>query len=466
MSSATTTGQGVVPDQPNRMFAFFIAFVAATGGFLFGYDLNIITGGNMYIRDFFHLGDRGFGFATSSAMVGCFAGPVLGFKFCDWIGRKNTLILSGILFAVSAVFSALAPNIWIYNIFRIVGGVGIGLSSIASPMYIAEVAPARMRGQMGIMYQLAIAVGSTIAALIGFLIAGSWFPGAECWRWMLASEIVAIVVFLLFLFFVPKSPRWLAQKGRFEEARKILAKIDGAAYADVEITEIKAQLNEETGSFREIFFSGLFMALIIALLLAIFNNWNGWTAMAYYLPVLFKESGVTDYAETIKLYTYVNIWMVGMTALAIVFVDRIGRRKLWNFGSVAMIVVMLLAAYAMHQGLGFKAMFVVACICGFPHALALGPIPWFMMSELFPTRVRAKAVMISTTVIWIAGFTAAYFMPGLMSLSKAIVGSLALTFVLFAVINVFGLIFGLKMLPETKGRTLEEIARSWMKKKS
>jgi sugar porter (SP) family MFS transporter len=454
----------VLESKRGTLYPIFIAFAAAIGGFLFGYDLNIMSGGNALIRNQFNLNDFWFGVATASATIGCMAGPLLGYKLCDQIGRKSTLILAGLLFGVSAIVTALAPNMLVYNIFRAVGGLGVGLSSLASPMYIAEVSPARIRGRLGLMYQIAIVVGSTIASFVAWQLA-SHMADTVSWRWMLASEMVAILLFLSCIVFVPKSPRWLAENGRIEEAKRVLTKIDGASFAENEVQEIQSQLNQETGTWSEVFSPYMKIALLIGVLLAIFNNLTGWTAMSYYFPVLLQENGLAGLADCIGIYVLVNIWQIVVTVAAILLVDRVGRRPLWIFGSAFMIGAMLVNAIVFMKNLGVPVTVVMTCVTVLPHAFALGSIPWFMMSELYPTKIRAKAVAFTTTIVWTAGFIATWFMPILMGWSKNLIGTVALAFVLFAGMSALSLLFGIKMMPETKGRTLEEIGQSWLKKK-
>jgi SP family arabinose:H+ symporter-like MFS transporter len=448
----------------NTPYVTLICFVAAVGGFLFGYDLVIVTGANEFLKEQFQLSDIAFGFTTSSAMIGCILGPFLGFWLCDSIGRKNTLILSGALFGVSAIMTAIPADMVTFNLFRVVGGLGVGLSSLASPMYIAEVAPPRMRGRLGIMYQLAIVTGATISAVVAYLLANN-LAETVSWRWMFASELVAIVIFLACLITVPKSPRWLAEKGRFEEAHAVLTKIVGLRLASAEIEEIKGDINREEGSWSELFGPGMRTALLVGCLLALFNNLTGWTAMAYYMPSIFRDAGIETKAESLAWYSGVNLCQIGLTVLALCLIDRLGRRPLWIFGSIFMACTMTLIGGNFILGFtgAFAFLFVMILFSAIPHALALGSIPWFMMSELFATRLRAKAVMITTTVIWCAGFTAGQFMPILMGAAKRITGTVGPAFLVFSVICILSLIFGIRILPETKGRTLEEIARSWTK---
>ena len=218
-------------------------------------------------------------------------GPFLGAWLCDAIGRERTMIVASLLLALGAIMTALAQTITLFNIFRIIGGVGVGLCSVASALYIAEIAPAKLRGSLGIMYQLAIVVGSTAAPLVAYVLVRT-LPDTVSWRWMFGSQMAVVVLFALFLFLLPHSPRWLALQGRFEEARQVLAKVHGSQVADGELSEIRQSLAQEAGGFKELFQPGLRYALLIGLCLAFFNNWTGWSAMGGYIPMLFEMAGV------------------------------------------------------------------------------------------------------------------------------------------------------------------------------
>jgi SP family arabinose:H+ symporter-like MFS transporter len=444
-------------------YAFFIAFVASLGGFLFGYDLVIIAGAQIFIHDQFALTAREFGFATSSALLGCIAGPFLGARISDRFGRKSSLYLAAFLFAVGAVGSALAPNISVFNVFRILGGVGVGLASLASPMYIAEVAPAKSRGRLGLMYQLAVTVGCVMATVVSFLLA-KYAPPTIGWRWMFASVLVPVAIFTVLLIPVPASPRWLAEKKRFPEALDVLTRIGGAEEGAKELEEIKASMQEEVGTVRELLHPGMRMALITGLVLAVLNNWTGWTAISFYLPTLFQQAGFTKASDAIAQSIMINLGTVLLTIVAVWAVDRLGRRVLWIGGSVAMCLCLIVAG-ALFQFHATGNLVVLAIfLCSVPHAISLGPLPWLMMSELYPTRIRAKAVSITTTVLWVAGFTAPLVFPLMESASEWLLHTVAGVFWVYAVINVFSLLWGWKRLPETRGRTLEEIAGSWKTK--
>lgn len=444
------------------LYAYVVSLVASIGGFLFGYDLVIISGAQIYLREQFALGDMAFGFTTTSAIIGCIAGPFLGARLCDWMGRKRTLVLSALLLGVSALVTALAKDMVIFNVFRIVGGLGIGLSSIASPIYIAEIAPARVRGRLGVMYQVAIGVGALMSGVVAYLLA-KYVAENVSWRWMFASEMVPIIGFVIFLFFVPRSPRWLAETDCPQEALQVLTRIGGPDFARKELEEIRESLAQESGTFSEIFQPGMRTALLVGVLLAFFNNWTGWTAMGYYLPTLFQRGGFPETADAIFQWVIVESLLLILTLVALWLVDRVGRRPLWLVGSLSMVVALALTGVVFHFDLRGTFVLVIVLVAGAPHAMALGPLPWLMMSELFPTRIRAGAVAITTTVIWIAGFTAPFAFPILMAYSERLLGSVGGAFWVFSLICVFAFVFGLRLLPETKGRTLEEIARSWSK---
>ena len=457
--------QGVNTDSSRTFYAFFVTLVAAVGGFLFGYDLVIISGAQIFLREQFHLEGFAFGFATSSAILGCIAGPFLGAWLCDAIGRRQTLIFSAVLFGVSAIFTAIPKDMVTFNIFRIVGGIGVGLCSIASPMYIAEIAPARMRGRMGIMYQVAIGAGALLSGIVAWALALNQDPSTtNCWRWMFGSEMVPIIGFVALLLCVPRSPRWLAEKGRFDEAQAVLNKIQGPEIAQKEITAIKEDLDEVQGTFADVFAPGLRMALFVGIGLAILNQWTGWTAVSYYTPTLFQKGGFSEASDAIGQFIILTVFETGVTLAAIFIVDRFGRKPLWLIGSLWMIISLFLAGLIFHFNI--EGFFVLVVLFGIsaPHGLALGPLPWLMMSELYPTRIRAKAVAITTTIIWIAGWSAPFLFPIFCEKSEELIGSVAGAIWFFIIICVASIIFGLKWLPETKGRTLEEIAESWTKK--
>ena len=447
----------------SHLYAFGVAFVASVGGFLFGYDLAIVCGANLYLREVFHLSPAAFGFTTGSAALGCILGPFLGAWMCDALGRTRTMMVACALLGIGAVFTAIPKDIVTFNIFRIIGGVGVGLCSVASPMYISEVSPPRMRGGLGTMYQLAIVVGSIAAPFISFIITKVVSP-ETCWRWMFASELLPVIVFLVLLSFLPQSPRWLAERGRNDEALAVLARVDGPDFAREEMKQIQAALNEDTGKFSELLAPGVRYAFAIGLLLAFFNNWTGWSVMGGYIPMLFEASGLKDRSMAFLQFAVTYGFMGAVTMVACWTVDRVGRRPLWLGASALMCVVTAMAGAVFHFHLSGWFVLLVIILCTVPHGLALGPLPWLMMSEIFPTRLRARAVSLTTAFLWLTIYSGAQLFPIITDYSKKVSGSVGGAFWLFSIICVFAFLFGWRMLPETKGRVLEEIAASWKKK--
>ena len=447
----------------SKLFAFGIAFVASVGGFLFGYDLAIVCGANLYLKEVFHLSQAAFGFATGSAALGCIVGPFLGAWLCDAIGRNRTMMIACALLGIGSLFTAIPKDIVTFNMFRIIGGIGVGLCSVASPMYISETSPPRLRGGFGIMYQLAIVVGSVAAPFVSFLIV-KLTSVSVCWRWMFASEILPVVVFLVLLIFLPQSPRWLAGRGRMEEAFAALERVGGADFARKELEHIQASLKEETGRFSELLAPGIRYAFLIGLLLAFFNNWTGWSVMGGYIPMLFEASGMQDRAMAFLQYAVTYGFMGIVTLAACWTVDRVGRRPLWMIASALMIVVTALTGAVFHFQLRGWPVLVVIILCTVPHGLALGPLPWLMISEIFPTRLRGRAVSLTTAFLWLTIYGGAQLFPIMTDYSQQKLGSVAGAFWLFSGVCVLALLFGWRMLPETKGRNLEEIAASWRRK--
>lgn len=441
-------------------YAFYIAFVASLGGFLFGYDLVIISGAQIFLRAQFSLTPQQFGFATSSAILGCIAGPGFGAWLCDRIGRKLTLIAAAVLFALSAVGTALAGSIAIFNVFRIIGGVGVGLASLASPMYIAEIAPARNRGRLGLMYQLAITVGAVAATIVSYFLAKYAAPTVG-WRWMFASVIAPAAVFSVLLIRVPDSPRWLIGKQRFAEALHVLTQIAGEDDARQELTEIRATMHTEAGSLRDLLQPGMRAAIFTGIILAVLNNWTGWTGISFYLPTLFQRAGFSSASDAIAQNILVMGGNVFLTLLSIWLVDRVGRRPLWILCSAAMCLFLIVAGIIFQVNATGSLVVLMIFLCAAPHAIGLGPLPWLMMSEIYPTRIRAKAVSLSTTFLWVAAFTGTYALPLLQAASERILHTIAGVFWLYAVVCLFSFGWGLKYLPETNGRSLENIADSW-----
>ena len=438
------------------LYIVFVSFVAALGGFLFGYDLVMISGAVIFLKEEYGLSAAGLGFTTASAVIGCIVGPIAGSGLCDLLGRKRTLITANILFGISAIGTALPETIDQFNFFRVIGGIGCGLASVASPMYLAEIAPARLRGRLVMIYQLAIVVGAFSATLVAYYLA--FF---EAWRWMFASELVPILAFGVLLTLIPRSPRWLAQQNRYQEARRVLARINGRKKTEGLLQEIQESLAEETGTLSDLLKPGIRTAFAVAVLLAVFSQWTGWSLVASYLPILLQKAGFEEASDAIFQYAMVNGINIGLTLVSMWLVDRVGRRPIWLVTSLGMIFGVTLLGAVFHFNLTGFVVVGAVLMCAWPHVVGLGPLPWVMMSEVMPTRVRARAVSIATMCLWIANYSGVHAFPVLLELSEERFGSPAPVFWIFTLTCALAFVFGWKFVPETKGKSLEKIARDW-----
>jgi SP family arabinose:H+ symporter-like MFS transporter len=282
---------------------------------------------------------------------------------------------------------------------------------------------------------------------------------------MFASIVLPIAGFVILLFIVPQSPRWLASRNRDVEALAILTRIDGPEMARKQMEEIRESLKEGSSSLGELLQPGIRLALLTGILLAVFNNWTGWSGVAYYLPYLFQMAGFLEKSDAILATLIPMIATVFLTLLSIWLVDRVGRKPLWTWTSALMAVCLTLMGLVFHYQVKGWIVILMVLVIAAPHAVGLGPLPWLMMSELYPTHIRARDVSISTTFLWMAGFSGPLAFPVLVETSKRTIGSAAGVFWMYACVCIFSFIFGLKLLPETKGRTLENIAKSWEKRK-
>lgn len=445
----------------NMKFVYFISAIAAFGGLLFGYDTAVIAGAIGFIQTKFQLSPAMTGWAASSAIWGCVIGAMGAGYMSDKYGRKKILIITAILFAISAIGAAIPTTLNQFVIARIIGGIGVGAASMLSPLYISEIAPADKRGMLVTLYQLAIVIGINLIYFVNLLIAGSGTDQWNIdmgWRYMLGSGIIPSALFLVALFMVPESPRWLASKKRDEEAMKILEKVNGKTEAAVVMADIKKTLNEEQGTIAELFAPGLRTAMIIGVFLALFSQITGINAIIYYAPEIFKSVGFGT--ESALLQTVIiGVTNTLFTFVAIKFIDQLGRRKLLLWGVTGMVICLFGVGTVFYFGLNsgpLLLIFILGFIASF--ASSLGPIPWVIISEIFPTKTRGIAMSIAILMLWIGVVIITQLTPILL---KEVGG--AITFWIFGANAILLLIFTYKMIPETKGKTLEEIEKYWTK---
>jgi SP family sugar porter-like MFS transporter len=449
-------------------YVWAISLVAALGGLLFGYDWVVIGGAKPFYEKFFHLTTAlHVGWAMSSALIGCLVGALVSGGLSDRFGRKRLLIVAGFLFTVSSIGTGMANEFVTFVAWRILGGVAIGMASNLSPIYIAEVSPANLRGMFVSINQLTIVIGILAAQFVNWLIAdpvpagatlqdilNSW-NGQTGWRWMFGATAAPSLLFFLLMFAVPESPRWLAKNGKDQKARKILARIGGDRYADQAIAEIDATLVNEVGrvNFQDLLEPKMTRILLLGIGLAVFQQWCGINVIFNYAEEVFSAAGynVSEILFNIVITGAVNLLS---TFIAIYTVDRLGRRFLMLIGSAGLAVTYLLigASYRFHsQGIHVLLLVLLAIAC---YAFSLAPVTWVVLSEIFPNRIRGAAMSVSVFALWSGCFTLTYSFPFLNRNLGA-----ANTFWIYAVICVGGFLFIRARLPETKGKTLEEIER-------
>lgn len=456
-------------NQGSKVYVVLIALVAALGGLLFGYDTAVISGAIGYLEEFFNLSPAMTGWTASSALVGCIVGAAFSGILCDRFGRKRTLLIAAVCYFISAVGSAIPRSLTEFILFRILGGLGVGAASMASPLYIAEISPARIRGRMVSINQFAIVTGILVVYFVNFFIqrhgtsiSDSWNLDYG-WRWMFGSESIPALMLFLLLFVVPESPRWLIKAGSFSEGERILTKIDGVAHAKAEISAITENLANEDGSILQLFQPGLRLLLVIGLALATLQQITGINVVLYYAPEIFKDLGFSMDAALVQTVAIGAVNLI-FTLLAIWTVDRFGRKPLMIIGATGMGVSLLVlgTSFYLQQSGAWTLVFVLGYVACF--SLSLGPVVWVILSEIFPIRIRGRAMAVATITLWIACYFVSQTFP-MMNEHPLLVEKFhhAFPFWLYAFFCVVTIWFVVKFVPETKGRSLEEIEKFWIK---
>jgi len=453
----------------NLSYVWLISLVAAMGGLLFGYDWVVIGGAKPFFEPFFNLTRESLrGWANSCALLGCLAGAVLSGGMSDKFGRKRLLVAAALLFAVSSVLTGWASSFSWFVAFRILGGVAIGLASNLSPMYIAEVAPAHIRGRLVATNQLTIVIGILSAQIVNWLIARavpngasaefirqSWY-GQYGWRWMFTAVAVPSLLFFVGSLFIPESPRWLVKNGRPDRARRVLAKIGGGPFAEAEVRDIQSTLSRQEIQrvrFQDLLEPKMTKILLVGVTLAVLQQWSGINVIFNYAEEIFRGAGygVSSIMFNIVITGAVNLLF---TLIAIQTVDRFGRRALMLVGcaGIGFFHTLIGLGYLLHlKGPIVVAPVLATLAC---YGFSLAPVTWVLISEIFPNRIRGAAVSVSTSALWIACFILTYTFP---LLNRAL--GPAKTFWLYALICAAGCVFIFLRVPETKGKTLEEIER-------
>ncbi|MBT5902798.1 MAG: sugar porter family MFS transporter [Opitutaceae bacterium] len=451
------------------LYLILVAFVAALGGFLFGYDTAIISGTIGFVKTKFELDTVAEGWFVSSALVGCIWGVMFTGLINDWFGRKKALLLSGLLFLISAIGCMLAPTLSTLIIYRLIGGIGVGVASMTSPLFIAEISPPHLRGRLVTLYQLAITVGILLAYFANASLLElstqsyetelfSWIIQDEVWRAMFGSECVPALLFFVLVLFIPESPRWLSLKKKDERAFGILARINGSEQAKQEMREIKDTIAHEAAPMQTLLKPEIRKPLIIGASLAFLTQICGVNAIIYYGPRILEEAGFA-LSDALGGQVIIGIVNVVFTLIAIWKIDQLGRRPLLIGGvsgiMFSLIMVGLLFFFEVTSGfwlMGFILMFIAS------FAFSFGPVIWTLLSEIYPINVRGTAMSIATLTLWTGTALVGQIVPWMLETLTP-----AGTFWIFSLSCVPALYLGIKVIPETKGKTLEEIEKFWLK---
>lgn len=453
----------------NPGYVWLISVVAAMGGLLFGWDWVVIGGAKPFFQRYFQLtSEAQIGWANSCALIGCLLGAMTAGALSDRFGRKRLLVLAALIFAVTSLGNAMAESFMVFIAWRIFGGVAIGLASNLSPMYIAEIAPAQIRGKLVAINQLTIVIGILLAQYINWFlvrdlpngstdefIRNSWF-GQQGWRWMFGLTAAPSVLFLLGMMIVPESPRWLAGKGQIHRAHDILSKIGGQTYANEAVADIESTLAIEKLQrvrFADLLEPRMRKVLVLGVVLAVFQQWCGINVIFNYAEEIFRAAGY-DISTVLQNIAWTGSVNLAFTLVALGVVDRRGRRPLMLFGSASLAIIYLVMGFCYSGGVkGLPMLLLVLAAIGC-YAMSLAPVTWVVISEIFPNRIRGAAMAVAVSALWIACFLLTYTFP----IMNTKLGS-AGTFWLYAGICVAGFVFIKMKLPETKGKTLEQIER-------
>lgn len=449
----------------NKNYILFIAFSAALGGLLFGYDTAVISGAIGNLTEYFQLTPIETGWAISSALVGCLVGAFFSDYLSDTFGRKVTMLITAVLFILNSVGTALPISFSMFVLFRIVGGIGVGIASMVVPMYIAEIAPPKKRGALVGNYQLAIVIGIVVVYFVNYFIAlqgdANWNLNTG-WRWMFGSELIPSLLFLFFIFLIPESPRWLFQKGQTNKAVAVLQKLNTAEEVAQVQSEIENSMHQEDKNQWKHLGNPMYKkALFVGIGLSVLQQLTGINAILYYAPEIFKSLGSSTDISLLET-SILGVVNLIFTLLAIKLVDKMGRKPLLFIGSLGMTVALAaVGLFIYFDALGNWVLpFLLLFMASF--SISWGPIVWVLLSEIFPNKIRSLALAISVFIQWVANFMVTQIFPSLVEnqwLKDHFNG--AFPFYLFSVICLFSLLFVWKKVPETKNKTLEQMDTLW-----
>lgn len=441
----------------NKKYLALLTSVAALGGLLFGFDIAIITGAGPFIETYFHLEDSqlGLGFSFASLLFGCMFGTAFAGRLTDLHGRRKILFYVALLFIVTSVLTAVSTSFTLFITARFLGGLAVGAASMLSPMYIVEVSPAKTRGMLVSFYQFSIVFGILISYLINYMLRDI---GDNNWRWMFFTGVIPSALFFLLLFLVPETPRFLFKIGKEKDAWDVLKKIGGESLASLEIEEIRESLKEKKGKLSDLFKPGYRAMLAISILLAIFVQVTGINAIIDYAPKIFLTAGFNIDGALFATFG-LGLTNVAFTFVSIYFIDKLGRKPLYIIGSSGMFLALTVLSIASYLGHFSGLLVFFSCLTYLAFfAGCIGPVFWTLISEIFPNNIRGTAMIFPVLVQWLFNALMVWVFPEILKNFRT--G----TFLIIAFLTLLQLLFTIKWLPETKGKSLEEIEKFWKKK--
>jgi MFS transporter, SP family, arabinose:H+ symporter len=426
------------------------SIIVALGGFLFGFDTAVISGVEKHIQELFQLSSFQHGFAISSALIGTVIGALVSGRPADRFGRKPILFIIALLYVVTAVGSGLSNNVSTFILFRFLGGIGVGASSVVAPMYIAEISPAKIRGRMTGFFQFNVIFGILIAFISNFLLRDA---GSEPWRWMLGVAAIPSFIFFSLLFLIPESPRFLIKIGEIAKARLILEKIEVSSI-DQEIEEIKLSVEQSSLNRQQLFSRKYFKPISIAFLVAMFNQFSGINAILYYAPRIFELSGLSI-SDSLFESILIGVTNGFFTILGMILIDKVGRKKLLIVGSIGMSICLGLVAKTFYtQSFSGYGLLVLLLIYIMFFAFSTGAVIWVLIAEIFPNNIRGKGQSAGSFPHWFFAALITFLFPVIAKFSQFGVG---IVFTFFSIMMIVQVFVVWKYFPETKGRTLEEL---------
>lgn len=442
-------------DKKGNRFVYVAALFSALSGLLFGYDTGVISGAILFIKNQFMLTAFTEGVVVGSVLVGAIIGAAMGGDLADRYGRKKMIIVAGLIFALGALGTAEVPDVMLLIVGRIAVGIGIGIASEVAPLYISEISPAKIRGSLVSLNQLALTIGIVVSYLVDYALSG-----AAAWRYMLGLAAIPAAILVIGMNFVPNTPRWLLRQNRVKEAKAVLRRIRSQNDIDKEVRDIQKALGQQKAGRAELFNPLVMPALVIGIFLAIFQQITGINTVIYYAPTIFQSAGFASASSAIFATVAVGIVNVVMTIVAIILMDRVGRRRLLLVGLAGMVGSLIALGLAFYtagssHAIGYIAAISLMAYVGF-FAIGLGPCFWLIISEIYPLKVRGLAMSLASDANWGANLVVALIFLTLINML-----SRPGTFWLFAVFGIVAWVFVYRLVPETKGKTLEEIESHW-----